>query len=171
LARATKNQEKDRSPIKCFSFAIPNYKLPVLMMNQTKPHLICAITRPRPTTTCSGQLAVRLKAVVKREGGLRTGVCLMIIIGNASFYFGTWKKNSFFWWFFVARANQKIRILALGGASKCANLIKRTRGGIIYLHTTREGFHPFAAGSEYFVALSCSIHSQARKSGSDRDLG
>jgi hypothetical protein len=45
----------------------------------------------------------------------------VIIIGNASLYFGTvdeeFPRAPFFSWFFVARANQKNRILALGDAS------------------------------------------------------
>jgi hypothetical protein len=81
---------------------------------QTKSHLIRAIMRPRPTTACSGQLAVRQKAVMKREkAGSRTGICLMIIIGNASLYFGTLEEElPFFSWFFV------VRILALGRQSR-----------------------------------------------------
>jgi hypothetical protein len=67
---------------------VPNYKQQGVL--RTKSHLIRAITRPRPTTPCSGQLAVRQKAVMKREkAGSRPGICLMIIIGNASLYFGT----------------------------------------------------------------------------------
>jgi hypothetical protein len=90
---------------------------------QPKSHLIRAITRPRPTTACSGQLAVRQKAVVKREkAGSRTGIYLMIIIGNASLYFGTLEEESlFFRGFFVAQDNQKIRILALGRRSIIAS--------------------------------------------------
>jgi hypothetical protein len=71
---------------------------------QTKSHLIRAITRPRPTTACSGQLAVRQKAVMKREkAGSRTGICLVIIIGNASLYFGTLEEE-FQWAIFFFRA-------------------------------------------------------------------
>jgi hypothetical protein len=36
--------------------------------NHTKIYLIRAIMRPRPTAACSGQFAVRQKAVVKRVG-------------------------------------------------------------------------------------------------------
>jgi hypothetical protein len=90
---------------------------------RTKSHLSRAITRPRPTTACSGQLAVRQKGSMKGEkAGSRTGICLVIIIGNGSLYFGTVEGEFqweifFFASFFVARANQKIRILALGRGS------------------------------------------------------
>jgi hypothetical protein len=61
---------------------------------QTKSHLIRPITRPRPTTACFGQLAVRQKAVMKREkAGSRTVIGLTIIIGNASLYFGTLEEE------------------------------------------------------------------------------
>jgi hypothetical protein len=51
-----------------------------------------------------------------------TGLCGLNFIGNASLQFGPVDKDfngrPFFSCFFIARANQKIRILALGRASK-----------------------------------------------------
>jgi hypothetical protein len=107
LARETKNHEKKGRPLKFFHSS----KLQTGSSNDdchTKPSLIRAITRHRPTTACSGQLAVRQKAVMKRKkAGSRTGVCLMIIIGNASLYFGTVKKEfqraTFFFVVFLLR--------------------------------------------------------------------
>jgi hypothetical protein len=58
--------------------------------NHTKIYLIRAIMRPRPTAACSGQFAVRQKAVVKRvKARSNTRVCLISIIRNAGLYFGT----------------------------------------------------------------------------------
>jgi hypothetical protein len=114
LACATKKTRKKISPIEILlpPLQITNWQF---YDYQTKSHLIRAITRPRPTTACSGQLAVRQKAVMKRvKAGSCTGIYLVIIIGNASLYFN---GRYFFSWFFVARANQKIRILALGRGS------------------------------------------------------
>jgi hypothetical protein len=56
------------------------------------------------------------------KAGSRTAICLVIIIGNTSLYFGTLEEEFqwaifFFSSFLVARGNQKIRILALGRRS------------------------------------------------------
>jgi hypothetical protein len=62
-------------------------------------------------------------AVMKQEkAGSRTGFCMVIIIGNASLYFGAVKEEfqraTFFSLFFVASANQDFRDLALGRHTK-----------------------------------------------------
>jgi hypothetical protein len=88
--RSKKNQEKKHRPLKFFFHRSKLQAGSSKDDYQMKSHLIRAITRPRPTTACSDQLAVRQKAVLKREkAGSRTGICLVIIIGNASLYFGT----------------------------------------------------------------------------------
>jgi hypothetical protein len=56
----------------------------------TESQVVRGVTRPRPTTACSGQLALRKKARVKREeAGTHIGVCVQIFIRSASLQFGT----------------------------------------------------------------------------------
>jgi hypothetical protein len=54
----------------------------------------------------------------QEKAGSRTGFCMVIIIENASLYFGTveeeFQRATFFSLFFVASANHDFRDLALG---------------------------------------------------------
>jgi hypothetical protein len=94
LARAAKNHQKKYRPLKFFFHRSKLQAGSSKDDYQMKSHLIRAMTRPRPTTACSDQLAVRQKAVLKREkAGSRTGICLVIIIENASLYFGTLEEE------------------------------------------------------------------------------
>jgi hypothetical protein len=104
LARATKNNEKKGRPLKFF---IHRSKLQAGTSDDDghrESQLIGAVTRPRPTSACSGQLALQKPAktagVQREEAETRTGICVLSFL------------------FFIARANQKIPNLALGRQSK-----------------------------------------------------
>jgi hypothetical protein len=87
-------------------------------------------------------------AVMKQEkAGSHTEFCMVIIIGNASLYFGTveeeFQRATFFSLFFVASANQDFCDLALGHHSRGAmfffleSWIPVVRLGVIHRHTLR----------------------------------
>jgi hypothetical protein len=96
LARATKKTTKINKyrPLKFF---FHHSKLQAGSSKddyQTKSRVIRAITRPRPTTACSGQLAVRQKAVMKREKAEpRTGTVWLLSSEMPACISERWKKN------------------------------------------------------------------------------
>jgi hypothetical protein len=78
--RNKKNRKKGR-PLKIF---IHRSKLQAGTSDDDghrESQLIGAITRPRPTTACSGQLALRKR---REEAETRTGICVLNFIGNTS---------------------------------------------------------------------------------------
>jgi hypothetical protein len=81
-------QKKQRKKGRTLKFFLHRLKLQAGTCDDdhhTESQVIRAVTRPRPTTACSGQSALRKKAGVKREEtGTHTGVCVLIFIGSAS---------------------------------------------------------------------------------------
>jgi hypothetical protein len=132
LARATKNSEKNNGKKKGrpLKFFIHRSKLQAATSDDdhhTESQLIRAITRPRPTTACSGQLAQQWRCE-KKCGGEAGGdgdihrclsadfsqKCLLMICNGGRRILTV---DLFFSLFSVARADQKIRNLVLGRQS------------------------------------------------------
>jgi hypothetical protein len=122
-----KKTEKKGRPLKFF---IHRSKLQAATSDDdhhTESQLIRAITRPRPTSACSGQLAQQW-GCEKKGGGEAGGdgdihrslsadfsqKCLLMICNGGRRILTV---DLFFSLFFVARADQKIRNLALGRQS------------------------------------------------------
>jgi hypothetical protein len=85
LARPIKNNEKKGRPLKFF---IHRSKLQAGTSDDDghrESQLIGAVTRPRPTSACSGQLALqKCRGVQREEAETRTGICVLSFLGNAS---------------------------------------------------------------------------------------
>jgi hypothetical protein len=132
LARAIKNNEKKGRPLKFF---IHRSKLQAETSDDDgyrESQLIGAVTRPRPTSACSGQLALQ-----KRRGcsgrRRRHAPASEMQACNLDRWIKTFNGRPFFSLFFIARANQKNRILALGRHSiSRADVKKHCRSGNLF---------------------------------------
>jgi hypothetical protein len=122
LARAIKKHEKNGRTLKFF---IHRSKLQARASDDDghrESRLIGAVTRPRPTTAFSGQLALRKRrgwsGRRRRHAPASVGLISSEMLAcNLDRWIKNFNGRPFFSCFFIARANQKIRILALGRGS------------------------------------------------------
>jgi hypothetical protein len=89
LARAIKNNEKKGRPLKFF---IHRSKLQAGTSDDDghrESELIGVVTRPRPTSACSGQVigAAKTAGVQREEAETRTGICVLSFLGNAVVFY------------------------------------------------------------------------------------
>jgi hypothetical protein len=81
LARAIKNNKKKVRPLKFFIYRSKLQAGTSDDDGHRESQLIGAVTRPRPTSACSGQLALQKR---REEAETRTGICVLSFLGNAS---------------------------------------------------------------------------------------
>jgi hypothetical protein len=117
LASPTKNQEKKGRPLKCFFQRSKRQAGSSKNDYQTQSHLIRALTRPKPTIACSGQLAVHHACDKCINGGgeaAEGGTVHWILYGayHCKGYLAFWnigRRISFFSWFLLRGPIRKSR--------------------------------------------------------------